>query len=220
MSENEAGEVATSPLKKLKTVKWIVETPADLQSLLFNDNAQQAAYVEKQEKIKTSKQQLIESVLPKITQEQWDALNGKGKWDSIVALRGPDFINSGVLKWFTSSVIRHRMSGIMRVGGLVNSTLPFVTLPSGLYAPRTGNFDAGHFLGHISEAAMWLSVPIAWVEGKVFSTVLLSSSNEHYYQAELKLYPHMQEPFKSILGLAITSHGYTLPEKEPAPCPE
>lgn len=74
-----------------------------------------------------------------ITQKEWDALSPKQKWDSIVGLRGPDVSPSDVIKWFTTSVIRARLSGVMRVGGQVNQDLNLVIIPSGsLIARKTG----------------------------------------------------------------------------------
>lgn len=104
-----------------------------------------------------------ERLLP-MTSEEWDALSPKGKWDSIVALRGPDLVGSDVLKWFTTSIIRHRLSSVMRVGGMVNNKLPFVVLcsegPVGISPRAKAAFDMSHFYGHIYEASQWLGIPV------------------------------------------------------------
>jgi hypothetical protein len=114
--------------------------------------------------------------LEPLTQEKWDKMEGKARWDSIVALRGPDLVGSDTLKWFTSSVIRWRLSHIMRVGGLVNNTLGFVLLPSGGWAGKNvAPFDISHFLGHIHEAADWLEVPIVWCSQATFELTLQQS---------------------------------------------
>src|SRR3990167_9321895 len=50
------------------------------------------------------------------TKERWDLeLNDKGKWDVMVAMRGPDSNYGETLKWFTTSVIRGRCRRAFRV---------------------------------------------------------------------------------------------------------
>jgi hypothetical protein len=110
-----------------------------------------------------------QGVVP-ITEEEWNAMIPKAQWDSIVALRGPDLKNSDTLKYFTSSVIRHRMSGIMRVGGMVNRDFPFVIYPQG--AKDTSMFSASHFIGHIREAAHWLNIPVIMVSQKTWDLIV------------------------------------------------
>lgn len=68
----------------------------------------------------------------------WAGLTEKQKWDSIVGLRGPDLGPSSTIKWFTTSVIRARLSGVMRVGGQVNPDLNAVVVPYGsIFPPKT-----------------------------------------------------------------------------------
>lgn len=102
--------------------------------------------------------------LEPITQEEWDRLSEKAQWDCKVALRGPDLKGSEPMKWFTTSIIRHVMSGVMRVGGTVNADLNFLVLPDGdrSVVPKDSSifqFDLSHFLQHIREAALWLGLP-------------------------------------------------------------
>lgn len=117
--------------------------------------------------------------LTPITPEDWAKLSPKAQWDSIVALRGPDLRNSDTLKWFTSSVIRWKLSGIMRVGGMVNDRLPFVVLPgfydNPLSAPK-GDFSGSHFAGHVQEAAMWLQVPVVGINPETWALILKGGS--------------------------------------------
>lgn len=111
-----------------------------------------------------------------LSKEAWERMEGKARWDSIVALRGPDLTGSEALKWFTSSVIRHRLSSVMRVGGLINSQLGFVVLPIGCcMASPDSRFDLSHFLNHVHEAAAWLGVPVVWTSEENYK-ILLSST--------------------------------------------
>lgn len=108
--------------------------------------------------------------LAPLTSEEWDHMGGKARWDAIVALRGPDLVNSGVLKWFTTSVIRHRLSAVMRVGGMVNTQLPCVVLAHGGFGlPSKASFDLEHFRNHIHEAADWLKIPIVWTPEDIWA---------------------------------------------------
>jgi len=178
-------------------------------------------WAESAAKAKAALQTMKKNVIVPLTEAEWTAMNGKARWDSIVGLRGPDLVGSGILKWFTSSVIRHKMSGIMRVGGLVNQTLPFVVLPSGYDNSRKrANFDASHFIGHVSEAAEWLGIPRAYIGWEDYNKLLITPCGEHYYQTELQLYPLLIEPYRTQLGAIILSRGGVLPEKEDAPCQE
>lgn len=105
-----------------------------------------------------------------ITKAFWEGLSGKAKWDSVVSLRGPDLNNSGMLKMFTTSVIRHRLSGVMRVGGQV-SQLGCIIIPNGhLFKGET--FDEHHFFTHIQEAAYHLDIPIVTVEAAIYKAAL------------------------------------------------
>jgi hypothetical protein len=116
--------------------------------------------------------------LAPLTQAEWDGLSGKAKWDSQVALRGPDLVGSQDVKIFTTSIIRYRLSQVMRVGGLVNDWLPFTIVPqgtSGLVSARARfQFDWSHFIGHVIEACNWLSIPMIQIATEDWKKVLLS----------------------------------------------
>jgi hypothetical protein len=108
-----------------------------------------------------------------ITQEKWDKMNEKAKWDTIAALRGPDCRHSDVIKWFATSVIRGCLSGVMRVGGLVNKDLSLVVIPTG-DLPRQDNpshphqWDYNHYFQHVGEAATWLGLPVVRIGAKEY----------------------------------------------------
>ena len=125
-----------------------------------------------------------------LTKEEFNAMDPKAKWDSIVGLRGPDLKHSDNLKWFTSSVIRHKLSAVMRVGGMVNTTIPFVVLPT--TPTDVGEFSATHFCGHILEAAQWLNIPILYVSNKVWTKILDESVNR--YKIIAAIYKETQDP--------------------------
>lgn len=72
-----------------------------------------------------------EGKLKPFTSEEWARLTPKQQWDTIVALRGPDLRGSDSAKWYSTSVIRGKMRGILRVGGMVNTDLNLMILPSG-----------------------------------------------------------------------------------------
>lgn len=122
--------------------------------------------------------------LIQLSEDQWKDLSPKGKWDCIAALRGPDLVNSQTLKWFTSSVIRYALSKVMRVGGLVNDTLPFVIIPQAKCRPA--GFDASHFLGHVQEAANWLSIPVSYC-GQAASEAMFQGQSTH------EVYKHLAD---------------------------
>jgi hypothetical protein len=108
--------------------------------------------------------------LERLSQEKWDAMDPKAKWDSIVALRGPDLTRPDLLKWFTTSVIRYRLGGVMRTGGLINDRLPFVVLTAN---PKDiGQFCLTHFMGHVYEAAAYLGIPTVYVSDKMWKVIL------------------------------------------------
>jgi hypothetical protein len=130
--------------------------------------------------------------LPPLVQDDWDKLPPKAKWDSIVALRGPDLKNSETLKWFTTSVIRHRLSGVMRVGGLVNSSLPFMVVPSYSPSNKGSEFSLEHFLGHVTEAASWLSIPMVMIEPQTWLAAM--HPQNHRLTTGKLIYPHMVDP--------------------------
>jgi len=155
------------------------------------------------------------SLLAPLTEAEWASMEGKARWDSIVALRGPDMKGSDVLKWFTSSVIRGRLREVMRVGGLVNTSLPFVVLPTGGFH-FDGRFDSAHFIGHIYEAANWLHIPVVYVTAAPYQAIV--TSGRHPYEAEVSLYPHFPEgSYKDTLKSVIASRGYAIPAETTAP---
>lgn len=111
-----------------------------------------------------------------ITKAFWEGLSGKAKWDSVVSLRGPDLNNSGMIKMFTTSVVRYRLSGVMRVGGQI-SNLGCIIIPKGrLFKDEV--FDEDHFFTHIREAAYHLDIPIVGVDANVYKAAL-DTSNVH-----------------------------------------
>lgn len=106
-----------------------------------------------------------------MTKEEFEGLSGKAQWDVKVALRGPDVKRSNTAKWFTTSVIRHKVSNIMRVGGTVNDHLNLIIIPDNPGAIRTGEllgWDASHFINHIIEAAQILSIRCIPIPTKVW----------------------------------------------------
>lgn len=111
-----------------------------------------------------------------LSESEWAAFSGKARWDSIVALRGPDLVNSDTLKYFTTSVIRYRLSGVMRVGGMVNRQLPFVVLPEGLSKCPKSGFDVTHFYHHIEQAAEWLTIPIVRCSEAIWAKMFTGDS--------------------------------------------
>ncbi len=161
----------------------------------------------------------LKPIIP-ITPEEWSSFSGKAKWDSQVALRGPDILNSSVLKWFTSSVIRHRLSGVMRVGGLINNEIPFVILPSGP-VPQSKPFDFTHFCEHVHESADWLSIPIAWVPGDIWKKAMFLPGGS-YMNALMEILPHLEPPFRTSVEKAFSWVGKAKKLKltEEPPCPE
>lgn len=139
-------------------------------------------------------------VLAPMELTEWEGLSGKAKWDSQVALRGPDLVNSQSVKLFTTSVIRFRLSKIMRVGGLVNEWLPFVVIPD---SPEVGisrskhEFDWCHFLGHVHEAAEWLGIPRCSIPAADWKRIILAGSN--YTNQVCALISLVEDPFKATL---------------------
>lgn len=139
-----------------------------------------------------------------ITKAQWADYKGKQRWDVLVALRGPDLKGSEVLKWFTTAVIRHRMSTAERVGGTVNHQLGFVVIPSGYGYSYDSNskFDASHFLEHVHVAANHLGIPVVGVPNDLFKSLVEASSISTAIKKLLKWegmvnYPEAQAELKS-----------------------
>ena len=122
--------------------------------------------------------------MAEMTKTRWEDLNGKGQWDIMVALRGPDCQYGETVKWFTTSVIRGHMRGIFRVGGLVNPDLKIVVLPAGDTGSASEKFDAAgkygwnhrHFCEHVATAAMWIKIPILCIEGDLWHKAMSKGS--------------------------------------------
>lgn len=132
-----------------------------------------------------------------ITSDAWNALSEKAKWDSIVALRGPDLKSSDTLKYFTASVIRWRLSGVMRVGGMINRYLGCVVIPA---APKSSSqFDASHFIGHVHEAADWLGVPIVYC-GEAAWKLMLDAAPHSEVIAALLDDPSISDDAKKLIA--------------------
>ncbi len=160
----------------------------------------------------------VPSTLEPISPEKWESLDPKAKWDSIVALRGPDLRNSDSLKFLTSSVIRWRLSKVMRVGGLVNPHLPFVITAS---AFDKSAFSLSHFIGHIYEAAAWLKIPIVSIPFDVMDKII--SGKVGRIEAAGTVYPYLVEEQKKAVRSLYANAGYDLsylkdlPKKEADP---
>jgi hypothetical protein len=119
-----------------------------------------------------------------ITQAQWDALPPKGRWDIIVAQRGPDSKASETLKWFTTSVIRHQVGHILRAFGgsaLINDDLNAVILTDGRIQGKKGihGFDWSHFNDHIYQAAKWLELPVVLLGSDAYIDAMEDSTDPH-----------------------------------------
>ena len=113
-------------------------------------------------------------MLNQLSPEKWETFSGKGKWDVLVAMRGPDtYDNRDAIKWTTSSVLRYVMAKAIRTGGVINEGLPFVVIPApaatmkksgGLLIPDWRFFNGEHFFGHVQEAADLCGVPVKWMD--------------------------------------------------------
>lgn len=160
-------------------------------------------------KPKKPKPPKVDALKP-ITEEEWAKLEPKGKWDSIVALRGPDLKNSDLLKWFTSSVIRWKLSGVMRVGGLVNNQVPFVVLP--YHNQDTSNFSGQHFSGHVRDAAMWLGIPALAVSSKVWSYLLKGVGHRYVVLAMIQAELGQENPLRKVISDLLNAYGIEDPE--------
>lgn len=119
--------------------------------------------------------------------EKWKALSAKQRWDVIVALRGPDSMDGGTLKWFTNAPIRYAMQSILRPEGgsaMINEDLQMVVVPDSYWGggiqqaltnittdslkadklvPGFFRFDGHHFVQHVGEAASILQLPVLMV---------------------------------------------------------
>lgn len=126
-----------------------------------------------------------------ITKVKWEKFSGKERWDCIVALRGPDCTNPGLMKWFTTAVIRWRMSQVMRIGGMVNDALGCIIIPE-LALPITSPFSLAHFIQHTWEAAVNLDIPILRVDLSTWEKALRPTKEKvsagiEFYRAISKL---------------------------------
>lgn len=125
--------------------------------------------------------------LTPITREAFDKLSVKQQWDIFASMRGPDLANSTAIKFYTTSVLRWMMSKAIRVGGLVNSDLPFVILPSTCEmewietTKKARPFDLSHFYEHVFESADHLNVPIYTVSSSLWWDTLSKAGHYNYY---------------------------------------
>lgn len=103
-----------------------------------------------------------------MTKEKWDDLSDKARWDIMVAMRGPDLHSSDVVKWFSTSVLRGQMKDVYRVGGLVNSYLSFIILPSDSTIVEGAYFDSQHFCEHVQTAANWMGVGVMKIKSSTY----------------------------------------------------
>jgi hypothetical protein len=164
----------------------------------------------KKKKLKLPTYKPLSGVEP-LSQAAWDQMEGKARWDSIVALRGPDLRNSDTLKWFTTSVIRYKLHQIMRVGGMVNDRLPFVVLPK-MHGKDSGTFSISHFVGHIQEAAAWLNIPRVHVSSEIWAKMLDGHTSRQHVTAMIGLEsedPSVKSWAESMIG---SSYGMSLEE--------
>jgi hypothetical protein len=144
--------------------------------------------------------------LTPITNEEFWAMHEKARWDSIVALRGPDLAGSNTVKWLTTSVIRYRMSGVTNTHGTVNDKMPFVVLPADI-PDRSGQFDWHHFCGHVYESATHLGIPTTWVPWSVWKA---ATQRGNYQQGLCLLTSVLKDPFREwIMTYLANSWGYT-----------
>lgn len=123
--------------------------------------------------------------MAEMTKSRWEELCGKGQWDIMVALRGPDSMYGETVKWFTTSVIRGHMRGVFRIGGLINTDLKAIVLPAGDSGSAGAKFDAAgkygwnhhHFCEHVATAANWMKIPILTVEADVWHKAMSKGSS-------------------------------------------
>jgi hypothetical protein len=177
-----------------------VLTPTGLKSIDLS------TLVEKKKKNKFKLEQ-SPKLIP-LTKDQWDALPPKAQWDCIVALRGPDLRYSECLKFLTSSVIRYKLSGIMRVGGLINDRLPFVVVVSSF--SEKSDFNFVHFIGHIMEAANWLSIPQVSVPSEVMKKIMSGQINR--LAGALEVLPHASKEQQEAIKYMFAAGYYPIPD--------
>ena len=98
-----------------------------------------------------------------MTKSQWEDLSGKQRWDTLVALRGPDCQHSENIKWFSTGVLRWSLHTVIRVGGTLNQTFKHILVPSEINLTErliratsslsTLAWSPTHFFQHLREAA-------------------------------------------------------------------
>lgn len=166
------------------------------------------------EGLKMAKLAKSKLTLTPLTQEEWDELDPKARWDSQVALRGPDLASSDTLKYFTTSVIRYRMSKVMRVGGMVNSAIPFVVVPYTMPLDKKGGFSISHFTGHILDASMWLKIPRCVVKADTYVNLMAPGASR--WAVIKDIYQGIDDPDqKAFLKSALQMNGVSLSTEDP-----
>jgi len=132
--------------------------------------------------------------IPKTT---WKALDGKAKWDCMVALRGPDCNDPEHIKWFTTAIIRQRLRIAIRVGGLVNERLGCIIIPD-LYSIIASPFSLVHFIQHTREAANILEIPVLRIKYELWDAAIQTAYQPQtavrFYKAIVAAFPGSQSP--------------------------
>lgn len=147
-------------------------------------------------------------VLSQVSPEKWEKFSGKAKWDVLVAMRGPDSYDPyESIKLTTSSVLRHVMGKAIRTGGMINTSLPFVTIPTpnatqrksgGLLIPDWRFFNGEHFFGHVGEAANYCDVPIWYCPRDLWIRLVPEGNGMHE-----GLYQNLIEQVKGGVGQVV-----------------
>ena len=115
------------------------------------------------------------------TRQRWEALSEKERWDIMVALRGPDSHYGETLKWYTTSVIRGQMRGILRVGGTINTHLQMIITPrdrgtSFKSKPKIDRWNCAHFIEHVQLAAHHMGLHDMQISGDLWHEAMCMSS--------------------------------------------
>lgn len=137
-----------------------------------------------------------------LSKSAWEEMGGKAKWDSIVALRGPDMKGSELVKMFTTSVIRSRLSGVMRVGGQISKLGCVVAPLDSLF--KGDKFDDYHFFTHVREAAHHLGIPTLLVPAEVYKAALDTGSTSEACSVFLRAIEE-GKVYKPTNDLALTA---------------
>lgn len=153
-----------------------------------------------------------------INKTTWEALSPKEKWDVMSALRGPDLHPSWMVKYFSTSVIRHAMSKVIRVGGLVNDAIGVVFIPTGASCSLIpSNFDAGHFFTHVTEAARILKIPTYSIPCAFYWDLFIISDPTTYHHPTIllsKLLPRVKDgATKEMIEGYLKAQGWNGKEK-------